>query len=779
MASIFNQSTYQRAFNDLEISENTLQSNDGTGVTKLEDITITNDDVTGIDNITVSDLNVSTSIILPTSISVDTITEKTLNNGVDIETVHLEDGVLSNIISMNVDTITEKTLNNGVSIESIVLEDSTITTTGDLVINTGLTISNDGRISVTDDTFPCMQFQRNSTETTGGLTTLTGVSSAQNCITFSSGNIGTGFGGGLVFQCGGLNQTSAITGRLYSRLENSTTDGCMQLWNTVSATSYLNYHCGNLAHRWYLTNGTEYMNLTTSGLAIDNILEKTTNNGVIIDGLTIKDGGINKSGTSMTIDILNAGANTYTNITNSDATYYNVVSCDQLVVGGTIGAHSGRGIIQVNGYDNNDRYSGLECIGSTNAYPIMTLANKEHGTSYVMFDSFLHAGVPKSSSTASNFALRNASDYLYISASTGYALGNEITWTDALKVYKTGGVYIPGTEYVDTISEYTSTSGVTIDGMLCKDGSLKYSGNITIDAYNSGAASNIYLTNSDGTHKATTYGDTLILNKTEAPTGRSLLQMYGVNDSALHSGIEIIGSANTYPIMHISGRNHDDMSICFDCYRNDSTYYSSDAGSNYVIMKDTDQLRIAVSSGNTAGNTVASTLTAMIVNTSGVIFMPEVQGTTVSSGGDTLMIGDDGQLGDVASIRESKKNISGFNSDFIYDLKPVKFNYRKKDENNKYTEEYFNKQYYGLIAEEVEKVKNELCKYEMNHRIVNKDCVVHNKTNPDGVCMCDYTNILRSVRYDQLPCILLDALQKQNNEIKKLKNDVSYLKNTA
>lgn len=62
-----------------------------------------------------------------TSVAVDTITEKTADNGVDIETCHLEDGTITNLTSISVDTINEKTADNGVSIDGVALKDSGVT----------------------------------------------------------------------------------------------------------------------------------------------------------------------------------------------------------------------------------------------------------------------------------------------------------------------------------------------------------------------------------------------------------------------------------------------------------------------------------------------------------------------------------------------------------------------------------------------------------------------------------------------------------------------------
>jgi hypothetical protein len=89
-----------------------------------------------------------------------------------------------------------------------------------------------------------------------------------------------------------------------------------------------------------------------------------------------------------------------------------------------------------------------------------------------------------------------------------------------------------------------------------------------------------------------------------------------------------------------------------------------------------------------------------------------VYSNTTSGSTRTLYIGgSDYFIGGISSIRESKKNIKEFTSEWIYDLKPVQFNYRKKDEEGNYTEEIFEEINYGLIAEDTEPIADFLINY--------------------------------------------------------------------
>ena len=83
-------------------------------------------------------------------------------------------------------------------------------------------------------------------------------------------------------------------------------------------------------------------------------------------------------------------------------------------------------------------------------------------------------------------------------------------------------------------------------------------------------------------------------------------------------------------------------------------------------------------------------------------------------------------------------------------LNAVSFNYRKKDDDNIYTDEAQEDIYYGLIADEVEKV--------------NKDLVFYN-TKEDG------TKTLAGVEYNKLISALVKSVQELKAEIDLLKGE--------
>lgn len=113
--------------------------------------------------------------------------------------------------------------------------------------------------------------------------------------------------------------------------------------------------------------------------------------------------------------------------------------------------------------------------------------------------------------------------------------------------------------------------------------------------------------------------------------------------------------------------------------------------------------------------------------------------TTTNNNAIAVLIDSSGQLGTVSSSRRYKKNIQDMfdESNAIYHLRPVTFEYKQ----------YSNKSY-GLIAEEVEKTFPEL--------------VVHNEEG-----------LPESVKYHDLPVLLLNEIQKLNKRINHLESKLA------
>lgn len=128
----------------------------------------------------------------------------------------------------------------------------------------------------------------------------------------------------------------------------------------------------------------------------------------------------------------------------------------------------------------------------------------------------------------------------------------------------------------------------------------------------------------------------------------------------------------------------------------------------------------------------------MTISATGTINFGNVYGVTVTTPRN-VFIDSSGNIGGISSIRESKTNITTLpTANWIMDLNPVSFNYRKKDEEGNWTDEYDDEVVYGLIAEELEQVNPDLCIYN------------------DGK--------LASVHYDRMIAPLIKAIQELKAE---------------
>lgn len=128
--------------------------------------------------------------------------------------------------------------------------------------------------------------------------------------------------------------------------------------------------------------------------------------------------------------------------------------------------------------------------------------------------------------------------------------------------------------------------------------------------------------------------------------------------------------------------------------------YLYSQGTDFIVQAVTGSLAL-----NGTGGSGAS------IDSSGNLTVPAMYGTTVTTPRN-VFIDSTGKMGGISSTRASKTNISQLDTaSWIYELNPVTFNYLKKDEEGEYLEEFESEQQFGLIAEEVELVKPELCIY--------------------------------------------------------------------
>ena len=160
----------------------------------------------------------------------------------------------------------------------------------------------------------------------------------------------------------------------------------------------------------------------------------------------------------------------------------------------------------------------------------------------------------------------------------------------------------------------------------------------------------------------------------------------------------------------------------------------------------------------TAGNGTAQlVLTSTGANIPGTVTFAAVYATTVTTPRN-VFIDATGKLGGISSINASKINITPVtDSTWLYQVSPVTFNYRKRDENGNYLDEFETELQYGLIAEEVEAVKPEFCIY----------------VEKDG------KQVLQGVHYDRMISPLIKEIQNQKTLITSLISRIEALENIA
>lgn len=162
---------------------------------------------------------------------------------------------------------------------------------------------------------------------------------------------------------------------------------------------------------------------------------------------------------------------------------------------------------------------------------------------------------------------------------------------------------------------------------------------------------------------------------------------------------------------------------------------------------------------STTADGASSPTEAMRINRNQIVFIYTAY--TYNAVGSTrdVYVQSDGAIGYVSSVREHKTNITNLeNIDWLYDLNPVEFNRRKRDEDLNYLDEYYPEKEYGLIADEVKAVQPEMCFYDE---------------------LEDGTQKLAGVHYRQLITPMLKALQQANARIEALEAEVTAIKGGA
>ena len=169
------------------------------------------------------------------------------------------------------------------------------------------------------------------------------------------------------------------------------------------------------------------------------------------------------------------------------------------------------------------------------------------------------------------------------------------------------------------------------------------------------------------------------------------------------------------------------------------------AGSNYLT---TESNNICIGSG--VRGTVTESGVTRIGDAQSQCYIDGIRGITpINPDAVAVLIDSAGQLGTVSSSIRFKENVldMGSESSSIMDLRPVKFNFKDDGRVG-----------YGLIAEEVSAIFPYLCATQPQTKETEDGPVIDEEKEP----------IAFSVKYQELPALLLNEIQKMSKRIEAL-----------
>lgn len=183
----------------------------------------------------------------------------------------------------------------------------------------------------------------------------------------------------------------------------------------------------------------------------------------------------------------------------------------------------------------------------------------------------------------------------------------------------------------------------------------------------------------------------------------------GTNGSSGVSGVSATGSSGTSGSSGVSGGGgtaimNDTGGGGLNVYYNsgDNNFYANSSFSQYT--------------GNvTIGKFGSATNTVLVngINVVGILNAPKIKNVGVTSSRN-VYVDSNGRFGYLSSTIISKMNIETLTDvSWLSQLRPVTFNYRKKDEDGNYTDEFAPTLIYGLIAEETEPINDNLVFYDI------------------------------------------------------------------
>ncbi len=190
-----------------------------------------------------------------------------------------------------------------------------------------------------------------------------------------------------------------------------------------------------------------------------------------------------------------------------------------------------------------------------------------------------------------------------------------------------------------------------------------------------------------------------------------------------------------------------------------SAGYTYHAYIGYNFTSKVLELGTNGSSSNYISFRTANGIVALTLDSSQRMVALPTYSTTVGATNRDLYIDSTGMIGYVSSIEAAKIDVQPItDTAWLHALKPVSFKYRKKDADGRYTDEIDGGVQYGMVAEEVEAVRPDLCFYD---DVADLD--------ENGEKTETTHSELRGIQYSKLVPVLLREVQKLRDELNQMK----------
>jgi len=213
----------------------------------------------------------------------------------------------------------------------------------------------------------------------------------------------------------------------------------------------------------------------------------------------------------------------------------------------------------------------------------------------------------------------------------------------------------------------------------------------------------------------------------------------GIGTSSPSSPLNVVSASSGLAIA-INGRSSDNLGAMYFYANNGSTQYAT-------ITTSATEFRLSSVPAAAVQTFYTNGAERMRIDSSGNLTCAGVYSATVGATNRDVYVDNTGLIGYVSSIRASKTEIQNLaDVSWLNQLNPVSFKYRKKDEDGNYTDETDGDIQYGMIAEDVEQVRPDLCFYD----------------EVDG------EQELRGIQYSKLVPVMLKAIQELNAKVAAL-----------